>query len=115
MDGEKPDGILMVTDALTVLNRKRVFDFSISRRVPAVYEFDSLVRDGGLMSYGPDRNEINARLADLVGRVLKGDKPADLPFEQPAHFLFVINRKTADSIGLVIPEAVLARADELIE
>jgi len=115
MDREKPDGILMVTDVLTVLNRKRVFDFSISRRVPAIYEFDSLVRDGGLMSYGPDRNEVNARLADLVGRVLKGDKPSDLPFEQPAHFLFVINRKTADAIGLAIPESVVARADELIE
>jgi putative ABC transport system substrate-binding protein len=115
MDLEKPGGILMVTDVLTMLNRKRVFDFAASRRVPAIYEFDSLVRDGGLMSYGPDRKEVNARFADLVGRVLKGDKPADLPFEQPTHFLFVINRKTADTIGLTLPDAVLDRADEVIE
>jgi putative tryptophan/tyrosine transport system substrate-binding protein len=115
MDREKPDGILMVTDSLTILNRKRVFDFAAAHRIPAIYEFDFLVRDGGLMSYGPDGKELLARLADLVDRILKGARPADLPFEQPTRFRFVINKKTADSLGLVLPAAVLERADEVIE
>jgi putative ABC transport system substrate-binding protein len=63
----------MVTDILTLLNRKRVFDFAAANRVPAIYEFDFLVRDGGLMSYGPDGKEVTARVADLVSRILKGE------------------------------------------
>ena len=115
MTREKPDGILMVTDALTILNRKRVFEFAAAQRIPAIYEFDFLVRDGGLMSYGPDAKENNDRVASLVDRVLKGAKPADLPFEQPTLFRFVINKKTADTLGLALPPAVLERADEVIE
>jgi putative ABC transport system substrate-binding protein len=115
MTREKPDGILMVTDVLTLLNRKRVFDFAATNRVPAIYEFDFLVRDGGLMSYGPDGKEVTARVADLVSRILKGAKPADLPFEQPTHFRFVVNRKTADSLDLALPDSLLERADEVIE
>jgi putative ABC transport system substrate-binding protein len=115
MTREKPDGILMVTDALTILNRKRVFEFATVHRVPAIYEFDFLARDGGLMSYGPDGKEIIERIADLVARILKGAKPADLPFEQPTRFRFVINRKTADALGIAIPESLYDRADEVIE
>jgi putative ABC transport system substrate-binding protein len=112
---ENPDGILMVTDALTILNRKRVFEFAAAHRLPAIYEFDFLVHDGGLMSYGPDGKEVTTRVADLVEHVLKGTKPADLPFEQPTRFRFVINRKTADALGLSIPESLYERADEVIE
>jgi putative ABC transport system substrate-binding protein len=115
MTREKPDGILMVTDALTILNRKRVFEFAAAQRIPAIYEFDVLARDGGLMSYGPDGRETVARVASLVDRILKGAKPGDLPFEQPTHFRFVINRKAADAIGLTLPEPLLERADEVIE
>jgi putative tryptophan/tyrosine transport system substrate-binding protein len=115
MTREKPDGILMVTDSLTVLNRKRVFEFAVAQRIPAIYEFDFLVRDGGLMSYGPDGKEVIARVAGLVDRILKGAKPADLPFEQPTRFRFVINKKVADALGLTLPAAVLERADEVIE
>src|SRR5690242_6202810 len=86
MTKDKPDAILMVTDSLTVLNRKRIFDFAAAQGLPAIYEFEFLVRDGGLMSYGPDANESLARVADLVDRVLKGAKPAGLPFEQPTQF-----------------------------
>jgi putative ABC transport system substrate-binding protein len=115
MTRDKPDGILMVTDILTILNRKRVIEFAAADRVPAIFEGDLFVRDGGLMSYGPDGKETLARVADLVDHILKGAKPADLPFEQPTRFRFVINRKTADALGLVLPAAVLERADEVIE
>ena len=115
MTRDAPDGILMVTDSLTLLNRKRVFEFAAAHRIPAIYELDGLVRDGGLMSYGPDDKEVIARVGDQVARILKGAKPADLPFEQPTHFRFVINRKAAGSLGLAIPESLFERADEVVE
>jgi putative ABC transport system substrate-binding protein len=115
MDREKPDAILMVTDSLTILNRKRVFDYAAAHRLPAIYEFDFLVRDGGLMSYGPNQDESFARVAALVDRILKGARPADLPFEQPTLFTLAINMKTAKALGLEVPTALLATADEVIE
>ena len=115
MGRDLPDAILMVTDSLTILNRKRVFDFAAQHRLPAIFEFDFLVRDGGLMSYGPDQGETYARMAALIDRILKGAKPAELPFEQPTLFRFVINVKTAKSIGFEVPAALLARADEVID
>ncbi len=115
MTRDKPDGILMVTDVLTVLNRRKVFEFASTHRIPAIYEFDYLARDGGLMSYGPSSKELSARIADLVARILQGAKPADLPFEQPTRFDFVINLKTAKAISLIVPQALLARADDVIE
>lgn len=111
----QPDGILMVTDVLTVLNRKRVFDFAAARKIPAIYETAMFAREGGLMSYGPDDKEIFERVAGLIVKILKGAKPADLPIEQPTLFQFVINQKTADAMGLELPPSLLARADEVIE
>jgi len=115
MDREQPDAILMVSDALTILNRKRVFSYAVAHRLPAIYESDSFVRDGGLMSYGADSKESLGRAAALVDRIFKGAKPADLPFEEPTHYLFVVNLKTAKSIGLELPPNLLALADEVIE
>jgi putative tryptophan/tyrosine transport system substrate-binding protein len=115
MDRDPPEALLMVSDALTVLNRKRVFDYAAVHRLPAIYEYDPLVREGGLMSYGPDLQESFERAASMIDRILKGAKPADLPFEQPTRYLFVINLKTAKSINLEIPPTVLALADEVVE
>jgi putative ABC transport system substrate-binding protein len=115
MDREPPDAILMVSDSLTVLNRKRVFDYAAMHRLPAIYEYDPLVREGGLMSYGPDLRESFERAGSMVDRIFKGAKPSDLPFEQPTRYLFVLNLKTAKSIGLEIPPTVLALADEVVE
>jgi len=112
---DRPDAILMVTDALTALNRKRVFEFAAQQKLPAIYEYDFLVRDGGLMSYGPDMSEVYDRAADLADRILKGARPADLPFEQPTRLRLVINKKTLESLGLTIPAAMLMRADEVVE
>jgi putative ABC transport system substrate-binding protein len=115
MNSEPPDAIIMVADALTVLNRKRVFEFAASKKLPSVYEYDFLVRDGGLMSYGPDLSESLERAAAMVDRIFKGARPADLPFEQPTRYPFVLNLKTARGIGLEIPPTLLALADEVIE
>jgi ABC-type uncharacterized transport system substrate-binding protein len=115
MNRDMPDAILMVSDSLSTLNRKLVLEFAAAHRVPAIYEFDSLVRDGGLMSYGPDVAESFDRVAALVDRILKGANPAELPFEQPTLFRFALNLKTAKSIGLEVPASLLARADEVIE
>jgi len=115
MDRDAPGAILMVSDSLTMLKRQRVFDYASAHRLPAIYEYDTLVREGGLMSYGPDLNESFERAASMVDRILKGAKPGDLPFEQPTRYPFVINLKTAKSIGLEIPPNLLALADEVIE
>jgi putative ABC transport system substrate-binding protein len=115
MSGDPPDAILMVADSLTNLNRKRVFEFAAAKKIPAIYEYDFLVRDGGLMSYGPDLTESLERTAALVDRVFKGASPADLPFEEPTRYLFVLNLKTAKAAGLEIPPTLLALADEVIE
>ena len=115
MTSNMPDAILMVSDPLINLNRRRVFDFANAHRLPAIYENDLYVRDGGLMSYGPDLEESLTRVAALVDRILKGAKPGDLPFEQPTLFRFAINLKSAKSIGLEVPASLLAGADEVIE
>jgi putative tryptophan/tyrosine transport system substrate-binding protein len=115
MNDDMPDGILMVADALTTLNRKRVFDFAAAHRLPAIYEYDFLVHDGGLMSYGPDLTESFERASALAARIFNGTRPAELPFEQPTRYPFVINMKTAKSIGLEVPPTLLALADDVIE
>jgi putative ABC transport system substrate-binding protein len=115
MDREPPDAILMVSDVLTVLNRKRVIDYAAAKRIPAIYEEDQFVRDGGLMSYGADAKESFERAADLVIRIFSGARPADIPFERPTRYPFVVNLKTAKSIGLEMPPTLVALADDVIE
>jgi len=115
MDREPPDAILMVSDVLTVLNRKRVFDYAAAKRIPAIYEEQQFVRDGGLMSYGADPKESFERAGDFVSQIFKGKRAADIPFEQPTRYPFVVNLKTAKAIGLEMPPTLVALADEVIE
>jgi putative ABC transport system substrate-binding protein len=115
MDSDKPDAILMVADSLTVLNRKRVFDYALARRLPAIYELDSFAREGGLMSYGADLHESLTRAASMVDRIFKGTRPGDIPFETPTRYLFVINLKTARAMGLEPTMDLLGLADDVIE
>jgi putative tryptophan/tyrosine transport system substrate-binding protein len=115
MQRTPPQAILMVSDALTMLNRKHVVEFANTHRLPTIFEVGSIVREGGLMSYGPKQSEIGEHAAALVARILRGARPADLPLEVPTHFEFVVNLRTAKSLGLAIPSTVLARADEVIE
>jgi putative tryptophan/tyrosine transport system substrate-binding protein len=116
MDREPPDAILMVADVLTNLNRKRVFDYAAEHHIPALYEYDiPFVRDGGLMSYGPDLRESFDRAADMTSRIFNGARPSDLPFEEPTHYPLVINLKTAKATGIELPTNFVALADEVIE
>jgi len=115
MARERPDALFLVTDSLTVLNRQRVLDFAATHRIPAMYEFGFLVRDGGLMSYGPNLDDSFRRAAVYVDRILKGAKPGELPVEQPNRYYLLINMKTARALGLTIPQSLLLRADEVIQ
>src|SRR5712691_8843844 len=115
MTRERPDAFFLVTDALTTLNRKRVLDFAAVHRIPAMYEFGFLVREGGLMSYGAEFDDIWKHAAVYVDRILKGAKPGELPVEQPTRYYLVINLKTAKALGLALPQSLLVRADELIQ
>ncbi len=115
MTEQPPDGLFMVADGLTALNRKRIVDFAASKRLPAMYEFSFIVREGGLMSYGPDLEESFDRATALIDRLLKGARPETLPFEQPTRFRLAVSRGTAAKIGVELPYSLLAQADEVIE
>ena len=94
--------------------RKRIVELAGEHRVAAIYFQKEFVKDGGLMSYGVDYDDLYRKGAQYVDKILKGAKPADLPIEQPTKFELVINLKTAKQIGLIIPPNVLARADKVI-
>jgi putative tryptophan/tyrosine transport system substrate-binding protein len=111
----RPDALFLVTDALTSLNRKRVIDFALVHRIPAMYEFSFLVRDGGLMAYGANQDDNFRRAASYVDRIFKGAVPSALPVERPSRYYFTVNLKTAKALGLTIPPSLLLRADQVIE
>ena len=115
MARDRPDALFMITDALTNLNRQRVVDFAASHRLPAMYEFASLVHEGGLMSYGASSDDMYVRAAGYIDKIFKGMKPGDLPVEEPTRYHLVINLKTAKALGLTFPQSLLLRADEKIE
>jgi ABC-type uncharacterized transport system substrate-binding protein len=105
---------VMVTPVF-VLSRRRLLDLVAQYRLPAVSEFREFVEDGGLMSYGPSLADLSRRAVTYVDKILKGEKPADLPIQQPTKFELVINLKTASALGLSVPQSLLQRADEVIE
>jgi putative tryptophan/tyrosine transport system substrate-binding protein len=111
----RPDALFLVTDALTLLNRKRVIEFAAQHRIPAMYEFNVLVRDGGLMSYGASQDDNFRKAATYVERIFKGAAPATLPVERPGRYYLTVNLKTARALGLTLPSSLLLRADEVIE
>jgi putative tryptophan/tyrosine transport system substrate-binding protein len=112
---QRPDALLVTTEAFTRRYQARILDFANSNKIPAMFEDSSYVEAGGLMSYGPDYQEVFRTAAVLVDKILKGAKPADLPIEQPTIFELVLNLKTAKAIGREIPPNLLALANRVIE
>jgi len=109
------DALMTVAGPIVELHRKRVVELAAKSRLPAIYPTSEFVEAGGLMSYGPDRVDLSRRAATYVDKILKGAKPADLPVEQPTKFELVINLKTAEALGITIPQSLLLRADQVIE
>ena len=106
---------LIVTTGGTGFHREPIIALALRYRLPAIYPFRYHAVDGGLISYGPDTHEPIRRAAGYVDRILKGEKPADLPVQAPTKYELAINLKTAKALGLEVPPSLLARADEVIE
>jgi putative tryptophan/tyrosine transport system substrate-binding protein len=108
-------GLLVLADPMFIAQRPRIVELARSHRIPAMYHLRHFVEAGGLISDGAEYVEVFRQSADLVDKILKGAKPADLPVEQPWRYVLAINLKTAKALGLTIPQSLLGRADRLIE
>jgi putative tryptophan/tyrosine transport system substrate-binding protein len=114
--GREPGGgLILPPDTFTSSQHKLIVDLASRYQLPAIYAFRDFAMAGGLVSYGPDVTDQFRRAAAYVDRILRGEKPGDLPVQQPTKFEFVINLKTAKALGLTIPETLLATADEVIQ
>jgi putative ABC transport system substrate-binding protein len=115
LEGEPDRGVIVLPAPVTITNRNLIIALLARYRLPAVYEFPVFARDGGLVSYGTDRVVQFRQAAAYVDRILKGEKPADLPIQDPTKFALIVNLRTAKALGLTVPESLLATADEVIE
>ena len=115
MAEQRPDALVVLEDALTIEHRKEIVAFALQNNLPSSFFAKEAVEAGGLMSYGASWPDAFRRGATTVDKILKGAKPSDLPVEQPTKFELAINRKTAKALGLKVPVALLATADEVIE
>jgi putative tryptophan/tyrosine transport system substrate-binding protein len=113
--GREQGGLLLMDDAFMAVHYPSVISSTLANKVPSIFTEEGFARDGGLASYGPVFKDIFRRAAGYVDRILKGDKPADLPVQQAAKFQLVINLKTAKALNLTVPDKLLATADEVIE
>jgi putative ABC transport system substrate-binding protein len=115
LGSEPRGGLVVMTDAFMPVHRAPIILQASRNRVPTVYPQSVFARDGGLLSYGPNRADLFRRSASYVDRILRGAKPADLPVQLPTKFVMTINLKTAKALGLTVPQSILLSADEVIE
>jgi len=108
-------GVMVVNDPLMRDMGRQIVEQALKKKLPTVFAYRDFVEAGGLMSYGPDRRQFYVRTAEYVDKILKGAKPGNLPVEQPTKFEFVVSARTARALGVVMPTALLAAADEVIE
>ena len=112
---QRPQALYVEANPRFETERKQIIELAAKHRLPAIYEWRAHVVDGGLMTYSASSYGLNQRLASYVDRILKGAKPGDMPIERPTRFELIINLKTAKALGLSLPQALLLRADEVIE
>jgi hypothetical protein len=112
---EKLEALLVGSDQYFDVHRDKVVALAAAAGIPAIYQFRDYPVAGGLISYGPDVEDAYYHAGDYVGQILNGKRPADLPVQQPTKFQLVVNLKTANALGLIVPPTLLARADEVID
>jgi putative ABC transport system substrate-binding protein len=114
--GREPrGGLVVMPDTFTVVHRAPIVSAAARNNVPAIYYRSDFANDGGLLSYGPVAVDSFHRAASYVDRILRGEKPGDLPVQFPTKFEMVVNLKTAKALGLIVPQSIFLRADEVIE
>jgi putative ABC transport system substrate-binding protein len=114
--GREPGaGLVVLSGGFLTAHRASIISAAARNNVPAVYQVSDAVREGGLLSYGPDRVDLYRRAASYADRILRGEKPGDLPVQFPTKFEMVVNLKTAKALGLTVPQSIVLRADEVIE
>ena len=112
---DRVEGLIALRDPVIIMNRARLPDLAANYRLPTVWAVKDFAEGGGMMSYGPDIGDMYGRCAHIIDKILKGEHPADVPVEQATRFELIINLKTANALGLIVPPWLLARADEVIE
>ena len=113
--GKSNGGLIVTLSGPTITHRRLISEMAARHRLPAIYPYRYFAADGGLISYGPDNADQYRQAAQYVDRILKGEKPANLPVQGPTKFSLVVNLKVAKALGLIVPSTLLARADEVIE
>jgi putative ABC transport system substrate-binding protein len=110
-----PDAVSLIADTVLLALRRRIVEFMMANRLPAIYPYPEFAAAGGLISYSPDFDDLFRQAAAYVDKILRGTNPGDLPVQQASKFKLVINLKTAEALGLTVPSLILAQADEVIE
>ena len=115
LSGLHPDAASVIADVGLLAQRRRIVEFMMTSRLPAIYPYPEFAAAGGLISYSPDFDDLFRQAAAYVDKILRGTNPGDLPVQQPVTFKLVVNLKTAEALGLTVPPLILAQADEVIE
>jgi putative ABC transport system substrate-binding protein len=114
--GREPgSGLVVMPEVFWFVHRAPIISAAARNNVPAVYPLSDVARDGGLLTYGVDQEDTHRRAATYVDRILRGEKPGDLPVQFPTKYELAVNLKTAKALGLTVPQSILLRADEVIE